>query len=123
MHYYQITEIEDNSDKESVLESSMESFCMDDSITENRKNESGIPHSLRHTMSGFRIAAAGLAGVLLAGNTTGLISASQVPDQGIRCVSGIADIAKDDSANALCGIWWGNDNRQQDGENPDGGYS
>ena len=98
----------------------MESFCMDDSITENRKNESGIPHSLRHTMNGYRIAAAGLAGVLLAGNTTGLISASQVPDQGIRCVSGIADIAKDDSANALCGIWWGNDNRQQDGENPDG---
>ncbi len=98
----------------------METFCMDDSLTEHRKNESGIPHSRRHTMSGFRIAAAGLAGVLLAGNTTGLISASQVPDQGIRCVSGKADIAKDDSADTLRGIWWGNDNRQQDGEDPDG---
>lgn len=120
MQNYQITEKEGNSDKECVLQASVEKCFMGGIENEHEKKESVTVRNCRPVRSGFKIAAAGLAGVLLAGNSTVAVSASQGTDSLTPYVSGNNNIAGEASAAGQRKIWWGKDERDQDGEGSDG---
>ena len=120
MQNYQITEKEGNSDKECVLQASVEKCFMGGIENEHEKKESVTVRNCRPVRSGLRIAAAGLAGVLLAGNSTGAVSASQGRDALTPCVSGDENIVGEASAAGQRKIWWGKDRQDQDGQESDG---
>ena len=87
---------------------------------EDRKKESRTLRNCRPVMSSFRIAAAGLAGVLLAGNTTGAVSACQATDPLTPCFSASKNVVGDFSSIGQKTIWWGKDKRDKDGDESEG---
>lgn len=104
MRNYQITEKEDASEKEAVRDPSMDQVYMDGSAIKYKKKSSAAPEGspvnsvLR---GGWRIAAAGLAGALLAGNAVGAAYASQTTSKtGSRAAGTSGDVSRKD-------FWWG----------------